>query len=187
MIAVPRRAQRDERLVRLVRGGRVDVERRAVALAKVAPDREATDHRPRACGVSDLVKRLDEPAIHRRQYELLHCQATSAPGTAGSIERQSPRISRPLAEVDRSRAATTGWTTPSPAHGPGGSATSGSASTNRRFIDGSTSSVTARPPPPRGRLDRSSASHRGSRVPWRRSTDPAQPPPDGRHRLSPRR
>src|SRR3546814_6024443 len=56
MIAVPRRAQRDERLVRLVRGGRVDVERRAVALAKVAPDREATDHRPRACGVSDLVK-----------------------------------------------------------------------------------------------------------------------------------
>src|SRR3546814_17319701 len=56
MIAVPRRAQGDERLVRLVRGGRVDVERRAVALAKVAPDREATDHRPRACGVSDLVK-----------------------------------------------------------------------------------------------------------------------------------
>src|SRR3546814_19136980 len=44
------------RLVRLDRGGRVDVERRAVALAKVAPDREGTDHRPRACGVSDLVK-----------------------------------------------------------------------------------------------------------------------------------
>src|SRR3546814_14098691 len=79
----------------------------------VAPDLEATDHRPRACGVRDLVKRLDEPAIHRRQYELLHCQATSAPGTAGSIERQSPRISRPLAEVDRTSAATTGWARPS--------------------------------------------------------------------------
>src|SRR3546814_7134260 len=132
MIAVPRRAQRDERLVRLVRGGRVDVERRAVALAKVAPDREATDHRPRACGVSDLVKRLDEPAIHRRQYELLHCQATSAPGTAGSIERQSPRLSRPLAEVDRSSAATPGWPTPSPADampsGVGALATSPTAS-----------------------------------------------------------
>src|SRR3546814_12274791 len=112
MLAVPGGAQGDELLGRLSRGGRVDVGRRAVALDKVEPDREATVHRPRACGVSDLVKRLDEPAIHRRQYELLHCQATSAPGTAGSIERQSPRISRPLAEVDRSSAAPTGWTTP---------------------------------------------------------------------------
>lgn len=108
-------AGRDERVMRALGRRGIDVERRAMALAEVTPDREAADDRPRPCRVSNLAKSLDERTVHRWQHELLHCHTTSAADAGGSMELHSPRISRPRAEVDRSSAATTGCTTPSTA------------------------------------------------------------------------
>lgn len=79
-----------------------------MGLAEMAPDGEAADHRPGASRAGDVLECFDEWSVHRWENKRAHRHTTSASAGPDSMVTHSSRISRPLAVVDRSSAATTG-------------------------------------------------------------------------------